>query len=253
MGTRSVTAAICVSLLRRWVLGIATCARRPCSSEARWLMERGNAQALEYAERLDNSVADAQLKTFAERRTVMEQAHLWQRGQMLGLMAGALAALAAYMLYLLRRLDSQLDDASWRRRELLRRCPLLGAPRRRSSADAAPLSARRIPPSRWQDGALLGRSHDRLRALRKALDIVGNQVGRRDACPTAARSCARAATAGTSTPPWPRSARSPSRRCPRTRTRPTSASCSRLAKAACTPRRARTSMLSAAEALFRKK
>ncbi|KFE62151.1 hypothetical protein DB31_4257 [Hyalangium minutum] len=82
-------------------------------------MERGNAQALEYAERLDNSVADAQLKTFAERRTVMEKAHLWQRGQMLGLMAGVLSALAAYMLHLLRRLDSQLDDASVEAPELL--------------------------------------------------------------------------------------------------------------------------------------
>jgi hypothetical protein len=112
MGSRSVVAAICVSLLS--VGGAGFCYTRAAAlhSEARWLMERGTAQAVEYAERLDNTVADAQLKTFAARREVMERAHVWQRGQMLGLMAGVLAALVAYMLHLLRRLDSQLDDAA---------------------------------------------------------------------------------------------------------------------------------------------
>jgi ferric-dicitrate binding protein FerR (iron transport regulator) len=112
MGSRSVVAAVCVSLLSVGCSGICYSRAAALNSEARWLMERGNAQALEYAERLDNAVADAQLKTFAARRAVMERAHVWQRGQMLGLMAGALAALMAYMLYLLRRLDSQLDEAA---------------------------------------------------------------------------------------------------------------------------------------------
>lgn len=112
MGSRSVTAALCVAVLSAGAAGYCYTQAAELQSQARWLMERGNAQALDYAERLDNAVADAQLKTFAERRTVMERAHLWQRGQMLGLMAGVLAALAAYMLHLLRRLDSQLDDAS---------------------------------------------------------------------------------------------------------------------------------------------
>lgn len=112
MGSRSVVAAIMVSLLSLGGAGFCYMRAAGLNSEARWLLERGNAQALEYAERLDNSVADAQLKTFAARRAVMEHAHLWQRGQMLGLMAGALSALVAYMLYLLRRLDSQLDDAA---------------------------------------------------------------------------------------------------------------------------------------------
>jgi hypothetical protein len=119
MGSRSVTAAICVAILSVGGAGYCYTRASDLHSQARWLMERGNAQALEYADRLDNSVADAQLKTFAERRTVMERAHLWQRGQMLGLMAGVLAALAAYMLHLLRRLDSQLDDASVEAPELL--------------------------------------------------------------------------------------------------------------------------------------
>lgn len=112
MGSRNVVAAILVSLVSLGGAGFCYSRAAALNSEARWLLERGNAQALEYAERLDNSVADAQLKTFAARRAVMERAHLWQRGQMLGLMAGALSALAAYMLYLLRRLDSQLDDAA---------------------------------------------------------------------------------------------------------------------------------------------
>ncbi len=112
MGSRSVVAAVCVSLLSVGCSGICYSRASALNSEARWLMERGNAQALEYAERLDNSIADAQLRTFATRRTVMERAHVWQRGQMLGLMAGALAGLVAYMLYLLKRLDSQLDEAS---------------------------------------------------------------------------------------------------------------------------------------------
>ncbi|WP_224245210.1 hypothetical protein [Hyalangium gracile] len=112
MGSRSVVAAVCVSLLCVGSAGFCYTRKASLDSEARWLMERGNAQAIEYAERLDNAVADAQLKTFASRRTVMERAHVWQRGQMLGLMGGAIAALVAYMLYLLRRLDSQLDDAA---------------------------------------------------------------------------------------------------------------------------------------------
>jgi hypothetical protein len=112
MGSRSVVAAIMVSLLSLGCAGFCYASAAALHSEARWLLERGNAQALEYAEHLDNTVAEAQLKTFAARRVVMERAHVWKSGQMLGLMAGGLSALAAYLLYLLRRLDSQLDDAA---------------------------------------------------------------------------------------------------------------------------------------------
>ncbi|MDY7224821.1 hypothetical protein [Hyalangium rubrum] len=112
MGTRSVVVAVSVSLLSLGCAGYCYTRSQALHGEARWLLERGNAQAVEYAQRLDNAVADAQLKTFAARREVMERAHLWQRGQMLGVMAAAISALVAYMLYLLRRLDSQLDDAA---------------------------------------------------------------------------------------------------------------------------------------------
>jgi hypothetical protein len=112
MGSRSVVVAIGISLLSVGGAGYCYSRAQALHSEARWLLERGNAQAVEYAQRLDNSVADAQLKTFASRRSVMERAHLWQRGQMLGVMGAAIGLLVAYMLYLLRRLDSQLDDAA---------------------------------------------------------------------------------------------------------------------------------------------
>jgi len=103
--------AICVSLLSAG--GAAWCHQRAAAfqNEAEWLMARGSAQAEEYAQKFDGAVADAQLKTFAQRRTVMEQAHVWQRGMMLGVMVAALALVAAYALFLLKRLDDQLADA----------------------------------------------------------------------------------------------------------------------------------------------
>ncbi|MDC0708471.1 hypothetical protein POL68_08325 [Stigmatella sp. ncwal1] len=112
MGTRSVVVAVSVALFSAGAAIYCYTRAEALHSEARWLLERGNAQALEYAQRLDSNVADEQLKTFSSRRSVMEQAHLWQRGQMLGVMGAALSLLAAYMLFLLRRLDSQLDDAA---------------------------------------------------------------------------------------------------------------------------------------------
>ena len=80
-------------------------------TEGEWLMARGSAQAEEYAQHFDGQVADAQLRTFAQRRAVMERAHLWQRGQMLGVMGAALGLVAAYAFFLLKRLDDQLADA----------------------------------------------------------------------------------------------------------------------------------------------
>ncbi len=104
--------AICLSLLSAG--GAAWCHQRSAAfqNEAEWLMARGNAQAEEYAQRFDGAVADAQLQTFAQRRAVMEKAHAWQRGMMVGVMATALGLVAAYALFLLKRLDEQLADAA---------------------------------------------------------------------------------------------------------------------------------------------
>ncbi|RKH41227.1 hypothetical protein [Corallococcus sicarius] len=112
MGTRSVTAALCVSLL--FAGGAAFCYTRAetLQAEGRWLMARGSAQATDFAQKLDGTSVDAQLKSFKERRGVMERAHRWQRGMLLGIMASVLSALSAYVLFLLKRLDDQLLDAT---------------------------------------------------------------------------------------------------------------------------------------------
>ncbi len=111
MGTRSVTAALCISLLSAGVAGYCYTRSDALQVQGQWLMERGTAQAEDYANRLDAKAADAQLKSFAERRAVLQRAHRWQRGMMLGILASVLAAVSAYMLFLLKRLDDQLVDA----------------------------------------------------------------------------------------------------------------------------------------------
>ncbi|MFP2962255.1 hypothetical protein ACLEPN_31860 [Myxococcus sp. 1LA] len=110
--TRSVMTALCIALLSAG--GAAYCYTRAdaLQVQGQWLMERGTAQAEDYAERLDGTAADAQLKTFAERRVVLETAHVWQRGMMLGVLAAAMAAVSAYLLFLLKRLNDQLLDAT---------------------------------------------------------------------------------------------------------------------------------------------
>ncbi|PTL78250.1 hypothetical protein [Vitiosangium sp. GDMCC 1.1324] len=112
MRLSSVTTAVCVSLLS------AACAvgcwyrADLLRSEANWLMERGKAQASEYAQSFNDALATQQLETFAKRRAVMERAQLWQRGQEVGVLFAVAAAACAWMLSLLRRLNGELDDAS---------------------------------------------------------------------------------------------------------------------------------------------
>jgi hypothetical protein len=108
----SVTTAVCVSLLS------AACAvgcwyrADLLRSEADWLLERSKAQASEYAQSFNDTLATQQLETFAKRRAVLERAHLWQRGQSLGIMFAVAAAACAWVLALLRRLTGELDEAS---------------------------------------------------------------------------------------------------------------------------------------------
>jgi len=108
----SVTTAVCISLLS------AACAvgcwyrAEALRSEAGWLLERGKAQASEYAQSLNDALAKQELETFAKRRVVLERAHLWQRGQALGVMLSVLAAASAWVLRLWRRLNGELEEAS---------------------------------------------------------------------------------------------------------------------------------------------
>ena len=108
----SVTTAVCVSLLA------AACAvgcwyrAEQLRSEADWLLERSKAQASEFAQSFDDTLATQQLETFARRRVVLERAHLWQRGQALGILFAVAAAASAWVLSLLRRLEGELEEAS---------------------------------------------------------------------------------------------------------------------------------------------
>jgi hypothetical protein len=108
----SVTTAVCVSLLA------AACAvgcwyrAEELRTDADWLLERSRAQAGEYAQSFNDTLATQQLETFAKRRVVLERAHLWQRGQALSVMLAVLAAVSAWVLRLLRRLKGELDEAT---------------------------------------------------------------------------------------------------------------------------------------------
>ena len=79
-------------------------------TEADWMMARGNAQGAEYAATLDSAVAERQLATLDERRTLLEAAFRWQRIQLLLVMASVVGAFCSYVLYLLVRLRQQLVD-----------------------------------------------------------------------------------------------------------------------------------------------
>jgi len=108
----SVTTAVCISVLS------AACAvgcwyrAELLRSEADWLLERSRAQASEYARSFDDTLAKQELETFAKRRAVMERAHLWQRGQALGILFAVVAAACAWVLRLLRRLNGELEEVS---------------------------------------------------------------------------------------------------------------------------------------------
>lgn len=78
-------------------------------AEAGWLMERSGAQAIEYANTLEGAHAESQLTLFAERRAMLERAHVWQRLQMLLILAAAVGLFASYALFLLVRLRDQLE------------------------------------------------------------------------------------------------------------------------------------------------
>jgi hypothetical protein len=107
--SRSVTITLCVAVLSAG--GAVGCYVRSSElkREAGWLLERGNAQAAEYASTFDGAIAEAQLKTFEARRLVLDRAHLWQRGQMLLILVTVIAALSGYLLFLFHRLRADLE------------------------------------------------------------------------------------------------------------------------------------------------
>ncbi|WPB81068.1 hypothetical protein KYC5002_18290 [Archangium violaceum] len=108
----SVTTAVCVSLLTAACAAGCWYRAEQLRSEADWLMERSKAQASEFAQSFNDVLATQQLETFAKRRAVLERAHLWQRGQALGIMLTVAAGTCAWLLSLMRRLDGELEEAS---------------------------------------------------------------------------------------------------------------------------------------------
>jgi hypothetical protein len=111
MRSRSVAAAITLSVICAG--GALTCFLQASRlrTEAEWFLARSNAQAQEYANTLDSAVAEQQLVSFEQRRALLERAHIWQRVQLLLILGAVLTAFSSYVLYLFRRLREQLVDA----------------------------------------------------------------------------------------------------------------------------------------------
>lgn len=107
-----VTTAVCISLLSAACAAGCWYRADVLRSEADWLLERSKAQAAEYARSLDDTQAKQELETFTRRRGVLEQAHQWNRGETLGILVAVIAAACAWVLSLLRRLNSEFDEAS---------------------------------------------------------------------------------------------------------------------------------------------
>ena len=110
MRSRSVAITLCVAVLAG--AGAVGCYLRTSElkREAGWLLERGNAQAAEYANTFDSAIVEAQLRTFETRRAILDRAHLWQRGQMLLILVTVIAAFSAYVLFLFHRLRADLEQ-----------------------------------------------------------------------------------------------------------------------------------------------
>jgi len=109
--SRSVAVAMVVCLGSAagavWCYGKAAKLR----TEGNWLLLRGNAQAEEYASSLDSQTAETQLITFEQRRVVLENAHFWQRVQMMLVLVSVVSAFSTYILWLYFRLRQQLVEA----------------------------------------------------------------------------------------------------------------------------------------------
>jgi hypothetical protein len=112
MRSRSVAVAVTIALVATGGAVASHLRSHQLKSDAQWLMERGSAQAEEYATTLDSRVAEAQLVTFDEHRAVLERSEIWHRTEMLLILLAVVAAFSSYVLYLFRRLREQLVEAS---------------------------------------------------------------------------------------------------------------------------------------------
>ncbi len=112
MRSRSVTVAVSIALLTV-VAAVGSFVRASqLRTEAQWLLERGNAEAEEYADTFESAMAEKQLATFSERRGVLDGALLWQRLQMLFVLIAVIAAFSSYVLHLFHRLRTDLEEVT---------------------------------------------------------------------------------------------------------------------------------------------
>lgn len=110
MASRSVLFAVTIAVLSS--AGAVACYLRAVElrTEARWLMERGVAEATEYTQTFEGAAQDKQFATLEQRREVLERATIWQRGQLLLVLLTVIAAFSSYVLYLFHKLRSGLEE-----------------------------------------------------------------------------------------------------------------------------------------------
>ena len=104
MRSRSVPIAIAVAVLSAG--GAVACYTQGTQlrNQASWLLERGSAEGDEYANTFDDSAADKQQELLEQRRAVLDQVALWQRGQLLLILLSVVSAFSSYVLFLFARL-----------------------------------------------------------------------------------------------------------------------------------------------------
>lgn len=110
MRSRSVIAAVVVTILFGATAVGAYVQSARLRSEAGLLLARGEAAGKEYAATLDGALAERQLWTLDLRREALEKAHFWHRIQLLAILAGVVSALCTYILYLIHRIRQQLPE-----------------------------------------------------------------------------------------------------------------------------------------------
>lgn len=112
MRSRSVAVAAVLTVL--CACGAIGCYLAAAShrSEAAYLLERGNAEAAEYARSFNDALAQKELATFEERRVLHEKARQWQMAQMIFALASVIGLFSSYVLFLFAGLQDQLVEAA---------------------------------------------------------------------------------------------------------------------------------------------
>jgi hypothetical protein len=112
MRSRSVVAAIAVSILCAGTGAYCYWRGAQARSEAEWARVRGAAEDQEFTTTLDSAAAERQLASVDRRRELLERAAGWRRYLLLSVVGSLGAALGAYLLFLISRLREQISDAS---------------------------------------------------------------------------------------------------------------------------------------------